>query len=124
MNSVKTILLVEEEFLIALDIQRMIEGVVAAQVMLARTASEALSMRESWSKVDLAIVELRPGDSDCVELCRALQAGGIAVIASSGEGRTRFSASELAGLHLLARPIAEEALASAVETALANTQNE
>lgn len=124
MNSVKTVLVVEEEFLIALDLQRMIENTVSAQVVLARTAAEALSTRASWNSVSLAIVEIRPGDSDCVELCRVLADGGIKVIASSGEGRTRLADRGIVGVHVLARPISEEALASAIETALANTQNE
>lgn len=110
-------LIIEEEFLIALDIQRMLEAMGAGQTLFARNAQEARQLGTHWNDLALAIVELRMQDRISHQLSADLAAAGIALVVTTGD----------IGLHrevtlnapLVMKPFPEETLASAVRQALA-----
>lgn len=110
-------LIVEEEFLIALDIQRMLESMGAGQTLFARNADEARQLDAHWNDLALAIVELRMDDHMSQQLCADLVAAGLALVVTTGDIGLHRQVSEDAPL--LMKPIPEEALASAVQQALA-----
>ncbi|SEQ08109.1 CheY chemotaxis protein or a CheY-like REC (receiver) domain [Devosia sp. YR412] len=113
----RTALIVEEEFLIALDIQRMLEALGVGQTLFARNVAEARQLRHHWPDVALAVVELRRGDSEDQPLHDDLAGAGIPIVITTGDfALSRKLASKAP---VIVKPIPEEALASAVAQALA-----
>ena len=52
----RTALVVEEEFLIALDVQRMLEALGVGLTLFARTPAEAEQLRARWPEIAIAIL--------------------------------------------------------------------
>jgi CheY-like chemotaxis protein len=109
-------LIVEEEFLIALDIQRMLEGLGAGQTLFARNADEAHQLQAHWPDLALAIVETRSGDASSQHLHDKLTGAGIPVVLTSAETGLRSSVQG----HFVSKPIPEDDLVRAVQQALAS----
>lgn len=114
----RSALIVEEEFLIALDIQRMLETMDVGQILFARNADEARQLRAHWPDLALAIVELRMDASRNHQLPEDLVEAGIPLVITTGD--FALSRQLAAGnAPVIVKPIPEEALASAVAKALA-----
>jgi CheY-like chemotaxis protein len=113
----RTALIVEGEFLIALDIQRMLEALNVGQTLFARNAAEAHKMQADWPDIALAVVELKLDQAPNRDLTEALRAAGIPVVMTAAE---RQSVTAEDG-PIVFKPIPEEALASAVRTVLATS---
>lgn len=109
-------LIVEAEFLIALDIQRMLESLGAGQTLFARDAAEAEQLRAHWPDIALAVIELRAGDAPSQQLHETLTGAGIPVVLTTADIGLQ---SSVAGL-FVTKPIPEDDLASAVQKALAS----
>ena len=114
----RTVLIVEEEFLIALDIQRMLETHAVGQTLFARTAAEAAQLLANWSDLALAVIEIRDGQATTHQLVNSLCAAGVPVIVTSSNGAVSQSIRDLR-LPVVTKPIPEDALASALSIALA-----
>jgi len=56
-------LVLEDEFLIALDIQQILENIGAASVICAGTVKEAMEALNGTSKYDVAVLDLKLGGS-------------------------------------------------------------
>ena len=115
----RPVLIVEEEFLIALDIQRMLEGLDVGQTWFARNAIEARQLREHWPSLALAIVELRLDQSQDQKLPTELTAAGVPLVVTTGD--FSLSRSMTDAVPVIVKPIPEETMASAVAKALAIT---
>ncbi|WEK05076.1 MAG: hypothetical protein P0Y65_02145 [Candidatus Devosia phytovorans] len=111
------VLIVEAEFLIAIDLQRMLEALGAQQVLLAATAREARSFAPDWPNLALAIVDRRIDDSDIGALVLELHGKGIPLVQTTSSSTLRLSPENSA---ILVKPVPEDALTSAISTALAN----
>jgi CheY-like chemotaxis protein len=109
-------LIVEEEFLIALDIQRMLEMLGAGQTLFARNAAEAHELRAHWPDIALAIIEVRAGDAPSQQLLESLTGVGIPVVLTTADIGLRSSTQG----PFVTKPIPEDELASAVQQALAS----
>lgn len=110
-------LIVEEEFLIALDIQRMLESMGAGQTILARNVAQARELRHVWPSLKLAVVELRQGDADGQRLSEELAEAGIPLVVTTGDfGLSRQMSGKAP---VILKPLPEEAMTSAVGEALA-----
>lgn len=106
----KRVLIVEQEFLIALDIQRILEGLHAARTVFARSVAEAAELGDRWDTFDLAIIELFP-HALALDLIRHLLERGIGVV-----GSTPGSLAPLPGLPqvpLVGKPFSEPDLVAA-----------
>lgn len=114
----KTVLVVEEEFLIALDLQRMLEALQAGPAMFARSTDEALGLRERWHQISLAIVELRPADEPGAELAAQLRAAAIPVVICTSDCSHRRGLPGLPGVPVVTKPILESDLEGAIAAAL------
>ena len=112
----RPVLIVEEEFLIALDLQRMLEGLGCGQTLFARNPGEAELLRPHWPDLALAVVEQRLDDPGTRSLPESLAEAGVALVLTTGD----LSLSNAARTApLLIKPVPEEALTSAVRQALA-----
>lgn len=109
-----TILVVEEEFLIALDIQRMLEGLNSGQVLFARSAQEADSLQDHWPGVGLAIIEVGLERQAALELVQRLASRGIAIVLCSADAELRRGIPQFPDLPLVIKPMAETDLVYAI----------
>lgn len=116
----RTALIVEEDFLIALDIQRMLENQGAGQTLFARTPGEAEQLRASWPNIAIAIVELRSHDATTVPLIESLLGAAIPVILITSDAALRKNPGLAhVDLTVLGKPVPEDAMADAIRHALA-----
>ena len=110
----RTALVVEEEFLIALDIQRMLESLGIGRTLFALTAAEAENLRAHWPEIAVAIVDIRSDDTDASKLVEGLRHAGIPTLLTTADAAAIPSAGPFAGLPVLPKPTPEDALTSAV----------
>ncbi len=115
MLSSQRLLIVESEFLIALDIQRIIEDSNAAQIVMARSFAEAAELEHRFAEFDLAIINAP--ETEDLPIIEKLMAAGPAVIVSTAAAAD-LSATPLAGATLLLKPFSDEQLLAACNQAL------
>ncbi|KRA50484.1 response regulator [Devosia sp. Root635] len=115
----QTVLIIEDEFLIALDIQRILEPLGAGKTLFARTTAEAEELREFWPEIGVAVVEVLAHDAERILLAEKLGAAGIPVVLTTADITVRHGLAHLPTAPLLVKPVPEEALASAISAALA-----
>ena len=110
----RTALVVEEEFLIALDIQRMLEALGVEQTLFARTAAEAAQLQARWPEIDIALVEIRAGDASTLALAESLVAASVPTVLITADFNARRGIAEALALPVVTKPIPEEHLAAAI----------
>jgi CheY-like chemotaxis protein len=110
-------LIVEEEFLIALDLQRMLEGLGVGQTLFARNMMEARKLRQHWPDLAVAIVEMRADGTDDRQLTAELAAAAVPLVITTGD--FGLSRTVTGVIPVIVKPIPEQSLASAIEQALA-----
>jgi DNA-binding NtrC family response regulator len=119
MLSGERLLIVEEEFLIALDIQRVLEDAHAAKAVFARNYKELTALERRFAEFDLAIVTPpKPGTSDAMLLERLAQSGPALVICSATH--VRASEGNLASAEIVYKPFSDDDLLDACKRALAS----
>jgi CheY-like chemotaxis protein len=109
-----TVLVVEEEFLIALDIQRILENLGASQILFARNAQEAQTMDAYWPDVRLAIVDIALEQQGSLHLIDHLTRTGIPVVICSADTGLRHGVSQFPSLPVVAKPMAETDMVTAI----------
>lgn len=114
MSPGKTALVVEAEFLIALDLQRMLEAHGIAETLLARDAAEAEELSARWPEVALAVVEFRLDDQQAVDLLSALQRDQVPTVAITSDVELTHGIDGFATIPVLSKPLSEDQLASAI----------
>jgi len=119
MLSGRKILIVEAEFLIALDIQRMLETLLSGDMLFARSPKEARAHEQLWPSIDLAIVELGLDPQESLALLHGLRRAGTALILSTGDSKIRQGHPEFPGAPVIVKPMSEEDFHRAVTVALA-----
>lgn len=115
----KTVLVVEEEFLIALDIQRVLETLGVGQMLFARTLQEADAIAGQDTDLGLAIVEVRTGGEPPLALAHALVNSKVAVVLSTADVSLRRGLPQLPDIPVVLKPMAEDDLVAAIGQALA-----
>ncbi|GLQ55740.1 hypothetical protein [Devosia nitrariae] len=117
----KTILIVEGEVLIALDIQRNLAGENARNIIFARSAGEVSKIAGSLPAVDLAIIEIAPSDSDGPDLARRLVAHGVPCVMTSTELQANLLLVDLEHVPVLLKPFSQAQFLAALRATLAKT---
>ncbi|KQX40278.1 hypothetical protein ASD04_06500 [Devosia sp. Root436] len=115
----QTVLIIEDEFLIALDIQRILEPLGAGKTLFARTTAEAEELRALWPEIGVAVIEVLAHDAERMQLARALSTAGIPVVLTTADITVRHGLADLSAFPLLVKPVPEEAFTSAIGAALA-----
>jgi len=114
----RTALVVEEEFLIALDIQRMLEMLGAGQTLFAGTASDAENLRDQWPDIGIAIVEVGGRHTAAGQLVQALRQAGVPMVLTTADVLVSQDPGAFPELAIIPKPIPEDAMVSAVRKAL------
>lgn len=109
------VLVVEREILIAIDIQRVLEGFGATEVVLARASSDATIFGADLTGFALAVIDAQLGAPEAVTLARALTAAGVPVVVASADHNI---AGAFAAHAFLEKPFTENDLIAACITAL------
>jgi DNA-binding response OmpR family regulator len=113
----RRLLIIEDEFLIALDIQRIVEEANAVQTVFARNYAEAAALADHFAEYDLAIVN--PPDSTAreIETAARLAAAGPAIVVCTA-AKMDVSSTPFAGAETVTKPFADGDLLAACERAL------
>lgn len=114
----KTILIVEGEVLIALDIQRNLAGENAGNIIFARSAGEVSRSAGSLPAVDLAIIELVPGDASGPDLARTLVARGVPCVVTSTDLRANLVLMDLEHVPVLHKPFSQAQFLTTIRAVL------
>ena len=118
MLSGERLLIVEEEFLIALDVQRVLEEAHAAKAVFARNYKELAALEPRFGEFDLAIVTPpKLGTSEGRLLERLAGAGPALVICSATHVPTADGPAATA--ELVYKPFSDDELLAACQRALA-----
>lgn len=113
-------LVVEDEFLIALDIQRLLEDAGASEALVATTLAEANAILADGSPIHLAVVDLRLGSEDAGPLVSDLKQRGIPILITSGLSPGDM---EVAGaVAILPKPYSDEEFTLTLKTLLGARQ--
>jgi CheY-like chemotaxis protein len=113
------VLVVEGQFLIALDLQRILEEAHAARTVLARSATEAADLAGRFREFDVALVELPPGEPATLELVRRLVAAGVGVAVTTTGADISHHLPGFPGVPAVHKPFDDTELLAAIAEALA-----
>ncbi len=83
----QTVLIVEDEFLIAVDVQRIVEDAGAAHVILANSTAKARELLHTAARIDICILDLKLGEEDALPLTAELTELGIPFVVATGFDR-------------------------------------
>ncbi len=108
------VLVIEDQFLIAMEIESVLLGAGVREVEIVRSVDDAARREGGWSEFDLAIVEARLGNPAVVAFCLALAASGVAVLVSTAD---RTAPEVFPGFVILEKPFFSEALLDAYRAA-------
>ncbi len=114
----KTALIVEAEFLIALDLQRMLEGLGFTETLLARDVAEARGFLARRPDLAVAVVECRLNDADRLDLVTELHAGSVPTVTITSDAELRHGIQGLDAVPVLGKPVAEDQLGFAIRSVL------
>jgi DNA-binding response OmpR family regulator len=115
MLSHQRLLIIEDVFLIALDIQRALEEANAERTVFARNFTEASALADKFGEFDLAIVN--PPDRDEMAVAARLAIAGPAIVVCTGT-QMELSGTPLEGAPLVLKPFSDEDLLAACRKAL------
>lgn len=115
----KSVLVVEDEFLIALDIERILKGAGVARVVSASRVAQALELVATQGPFDAAVLDLKLEREASTPVAERLEAGGVPFLFLTGgpsesEITRRFRKAPVVG-----KPFDGAALLAALESILA-----
>lgn len=118
MLSGERLLIVEEEFLIALDIQRVLEGANASHTVFARNYKELAALEQRFRDFDLAIITPpRPGTVEQAVAGQLAAAGPAIVVCSAAPPNLEHTG--LNDAEIISKPFSDDDLLQACRRALA-----
>jgi DNA-binding response OmpR family regulator len=120
----KRLLIVEDEFLIALDIQRILEAAEASATLFARSVTEAEAQSEKFSALDLAIIEISNETDHARQFAMLLLSRGVPVVFTSSSSQHRHGLADMSQAPVVIKPFAEEELLAACLAALQAAQDQ
>lgn len=110
----RTVLIVEAQYLIALDLQNSLDDKAPARTVIAQDPGHARHLANDWRDCALAIIEVERELSDNIALVRELLARGIAVIVLTADADLRQSLNWFADVPVLLKPVPTEAVTAAI----------
>lgn len=106
----RTILIVDAEYLIALDIEQRLEGLGAGRAIIATSAASAMEHAAEWAGCALAIVEVEETLPGSIALVQTIRLAGTPVIGITADSRLSDGMARLAGVPILLKPLEENTL--------------
>ena len=112
-----SVLVVEDDFIIAYDLEERLTDLGASEVRIARNLVEATKQLASW-RPTLALVDWRLGDGTASEFVGCLVGAGVRVAIVSGSSKSEMRCLEEQSVVFLQKPVADAALSAAVDELL------
>lgn len=113
----RRVLVVEDEFIIALDVQRMMEEAGASEVTVAYSIEEARDLLAKGIHFDMGVVDLKLGGQDARPLIGELRDRNIPLIVATG-----FDAGlEIEDTVVISKPYSDETVLSAIRELLSRS---
>lgn len=112
------ILVLEDEFLIAMDVEQLCRDHGAAEVSVLRRVEDAETDRFEARRFDVAIVDLMLGGSSSLPIAAKLRDGGVPLVFASGYPGLDQELSAFPGVKILAKPYLSGDLVAAVAQAM------
>jgi DNA-binding response OmpR family regulator len=104
-----SILVVEDEYLIALEAQRMIEDAGAKQVILANSIGDVRKLLADGPPIDAVVLDLKLGEEDASPLIAEFAGRNIPLLVTTG-----FDVAAPDGIVCLTKPYREAELVDAI----------
>lgn len=117
----KRVLLVEDQALIALDVEHSLRKLGADQVVIAPN-TEAAAKRLRDIPIDIAVLDVNLGDGTSIQLAEELMQRGVPFVFATGYGDTIMIPEPLKNVPIVRKPYGEEALAAAIALAVEQVQ--
>ncbi len=116
----KRCLVLDDEYLIALDIQQILEAAGAAGVTSVSTAAEALEVLSKDSKFDLAVLDIKLGDAagNSMTVATLLSEQGTPFVFLTGMRADDIRAGQFADVPVVEKPYQAPALIEVVRKVL------
>jgi CheY-like chemotaxis protein len=111
------VLLVEDQLLIAMDVEQMLAAAGVTQVTTAGSAAEALRRLADWTP-DVAVLDVNLGVGTSVPVAEELSRRGVPFIFATGYGDSTMIPSSFAAVPVVRKPYAGPALTAAIVQAL------
>ena len=111
-----TVLVVEDEFLILVDLEHLLEG-EGARITSATSLEEALSLPQE--DYDAAVLDVRLPDGDVYPLAHRLSQRHVPLVFHSGHVQSESIAETFPEAVTLAKPVHEKVLIAALERQVA-----
>jgi len=113
----KRLLVVEDEFLIALDIESILES-AGTKVKTANRVDQALELIKSDGPFDAAVLDLKLERETSVAVAERLQANGVPFVFLTGAAGDASAVAQFANAPVVGKPFDSETLFSALEQAM------
>lgn len=113
------VLIVEDEFLIAMDVEQMCLEQGAAEVTIMRAVGEVAEALDQGQRYDVAILDLTVSGESTLGLAGRLQGAGIPFIFATGYPDNPQIAQAHPGAIVVAKPFMGSALVDAIKATLA-----
>lgn len=110
----RTVLIVEDAYLIAVEAQRIVEEAGASRVVLASAVEDVRALLAAEPNIDVCVLDLKLGDEDATPLVAELVERGIPVLVATGFD----SVSPDVGVPLLKKPYEEAEFIEAIRGVL------
>ncbi|HVY57835.1 MAG TPA: response regulator [Xanthobacteraceae bacterium] len=112
------VLVVEDEFIVSLELQMILADAGADVVGPCRTAQDAFSLLDQ-DGLSAALLDLRLGEATSVPVARELERRGIPFVFYTGQANTEPILAEWPESKVLAKPAAAQTIVEAVADLLA-----
>jgi two-component system, response regulator PdtaR len=113
----KRLLVAEDEFLIALDIESILEG-AGAEVKTANRVDQALALIERDGPFDAAVLDLKLERETSVAIAERLQAQSVPFVFLTGAAGDASAVAQFANAPVVGKPFDSETLFSALKQAM------
>lgn len=121
----RTILIVDAEYLIALDLEQRLEALGAGPAVIATSAATAVDRAETWTDCALALIEIEDFLPQSMALAQTVRRAGIPVIAITADASLANGPNRVDDIPFLLKPIEGTALMETTRAVLAGqSQNE
>ncbi|WIY51945.1 hypothetical protein O9Z70_10680 [Devosia sp. YIM 151766] len=110
----RTVLIVETEIIIALNMRAILQNLGAGPVVMMTSPQEFHRRRTSWDDVVLAILEMDSRRPDQLHLVREALGSSVPVLGLTADSQLQSAMPEFSGMAILVKPVPDDALAVAV----------
>jgi CheY-like chemotaxis protein len=114
--AIKSVLVLEDNFLIALDMEQMLNALGVTSVHVATTKEKAMELIAEHA-IDFAILDINLGDDTSFTVADALIARGIGIGFTTGYGELSALPNHLRNVPRIDKPFSEGMLSSLIATA-------